>query len=156
VTIGIKVADCLPVFVFARDLSCVGIAHCGWKGTVARIAGKLAVTMSHHHGLALTDMNYATGPCICPRCYPVGSEVAARLRESSPEADRFLERTGGDSKDDSYLLDIRGANRWLLSGMGLGESGSLDLCTRENATSFYSARRDPVTGRNLAVATLRP
>ena len=54
-----------------------------------------------------------------------------------------------------YHLDIRAANRWLLTSLGLAETMSMELCTLETKNLCYSARRDKTTGRNLAVIALR-
>jgi YfiH family protein len=151
--LGVKVADCLPVYVFAQDASCVGIAHCGWRGTAACTAGKLAVRMSEHHGIPAFELRFTTGPCICPECYEVGPDVFEEFRRSFPDHSRFL--TPSADKDQTWHLDLRAANRHLLTGIGLQETASLDLCTFENPDLFYSARRERVTGRNLAVISIK-
>ena len=149
--LGVKVADCLPVYVWNRALEGAGIAHCGWRGTVAGIAAKLARTMSRHLSVPLPDLRFATGPCICPSCYEVGADVMDGFRTAFAGPERFLSvsKAGGPS------LDIRAANRQLLLELGLAEAPSLELCTAENLTRFYSARRDSPTGRNLAVIAVR-
>ena len=149
--LGVKVADCLPVYVWNRALEGIGIAHCGWRGTVAGIAAKLARTMSRHLSVPLPDLRFATGPCICPSCYEVGADVVDGFRTAFAGPERFfsVSKAGGPG------LDIRAANRQLLLELGLAEAPSLELCTAENLTRFYSARRDSPTGRNLAVIAVR-
>ncbi|OYD14674.1 hypothetical protein CH330_06255 [candidate division WOR-3 bacterium JGI_Cruoil_03_51_56] len=153
--LAVKVADCLPVFIYARDSRCIGIAHCGWQGTASRIAEKLARTMSRRFSIPLTDLRFALGPCICPNCYTVGDDVKTRFTENFPATDKFLTSVQSKTKRTKYRLDIRAANRWLLKGMGLEEVPSLEMCTRENKELFFSARRNKPTGRNLAVIVLR-
>jgi YfiH family protein len=150
--LAIKVADCLPVYVFAADGSCRGIAHCGWRGTAGRIAEKLCCMMSRQFKLALTDLRFALGPCICGECYVVGEDVRRALAAASPTAGRFLLPVR-DNSSGTWLLDLRAANRWMLKEMGLTEVTGLDLCTKENPELFYSVRRDSRTGRNLAIIT---
>jgi hypothetical protein len=153
--LGMKVADCLPVYIYAADSTCIGIAHCGWRGTAARIAEKTARQMSRRFAIPLPDLRFTLGPCICPNCYQVGEDVRDRFSETFPAADKFfvpVTTAGGRAR---HSLDIRGANRWLLKEMGLTETRSLELCTRENEALFYSARRGKTTGRNLAVIALR-
>jgi YfiH family protein len=163
--LGLRIADCLPVYLYAADLSCAGIAHCGWRGTVARLAGKTARQMSRNYSVPLSDMRFALGPCICPKCYAVGEDVRAEFRKNFENADQFftpVEVT--QARDDQsrslhpflrYHLDLAAANRLLLTELGLVECPSLSLCTFEDAGLFYSARRDTTTGRNLAVIALR-
>jgi YfiH family protein len=150
--LGLKVADCLPVYIYASDSSCIGIAHCGWRGTAARLVEKTARQMSRRFSVPLSDLRFALGPCICPNCYEVGDDVRQEFSKSFPSPNTPAAPERGSMK---YNLDIRAANRWLLSEMGLAETRSLELCTRENEGLFYSARRSKTTGRNLAVIALR-
>jgi YfiH family protein len=161
--LGLKVADCLPVYIYAANSSCIGIAHCGWRGTAARIAEKTARQMSRRFSVPLPDLRFALGPCICPNCYEVGEDVRRQFAVSFPEPDKFfspaepdLERPAPTQElSPKHRLDLRAANRWLLSEMGLTEVRGLGLCTQENEDLFYSARRSKATGRNLAVIALR-
>jgi len=145
--LGVTVADCLPVYVYARDLRCVGIAHCGWRGTVSRIAENLARSMSRRFSVRLPDLTFALGPCICPSCYEVGEDVRRQFAAGFPGHETFFPVKGASQP----RLDLRAANRWLLRDLGLAEAPSLDLCTKENVGICYSARRDSPTGRNLAL-----
>jgi hypothetical protein len=164
--LGVKVADCLPVYLYAEDSSCIGIAHCGWRGTAARLAEKTARELSRHFSIPLNDLRFALGPCICPNCYEVGDDVREEFSKSFPLPDEFFSpaaeippvRQSPFANPHSPIaksrLDIRAANRWLLMELGLLETRSLALCTFEEDRPFYSARRDRVTGRNLAIIAL--
>jgi polyphenol oxidase len=157
--LGLKVADCLPVYIYAADSSCVGIAHCGWRGTAARLAEKTARELSRQFSVPLTDLRFALGPCICPNHYQVGDDVRKTFSKSFPVPDEFFSPAAGAAPGPAlypeYHLDIRATNRWLLKELGLTETHGLELCTRENEGLFYSARRSRTTGRNLAVIALR-
>ncbi len=173
--LGIKVADCLPVYIYARDASCIGIAHCGWRGTAARIAEKLARQMAAEKSLALADLCFALGPCICPSCYTVGDDVVLEFGRNFQDTSSFARpaqtrktmdnRTLTNDQEKScvqspssvgrfYHLDLAAANRHLLIELGLVESLRLDLCSFENPGQLYSVRRDTATGRNLAVIVM--
>ena len=152
VGLGIKVADCLPVFAWSPDLAWVGVAHCGWRGTVARLALLLARDVARRAGTTPDRLRYALGPCICPDCYTVGQDVIAAVRRSFSEPRRLL-RTARGAPGCGF--DLRGANRQLLREAGLEETGSLERCTFEESPFFFSARRNRETGRNLAVIALR-
>lgn len=152
--LGIKVADCLPVYIYSRWSRAAGLAHCGWRGTASRIAEKLARAMARRLAVPANALSFALGPCICADCYAVGEDVVSDFRTRYPAAEKFLKPVQNPPKAGRFRLDIRAANRWLLSEMGLTETASLDLCTRENQEWFYSARRDQPTGRNLAVASI--
>lgn len=153
--LGIMVADCLPVYIYAADLRCIGLAHCGWRGTARRIAEKLARTMARRHSVRLSDLRFALGPCICTECLTVGEDVRQQFSANFPAPERFLSPAADSRGRRTWLLDIRGANRRLLRDMGLTEVGSLAACTREDGEQFYSVRRERTTGRNLAIIALR-
>jgi len=164
--LGLKVADCLPVYIYAANSSCIGIAHCGWRGTAARLAEKTAREMSRRSSVPLSNLRFALGPCICPDCYEVNEDVLGAFGKSFPVPGKFFSAAvetaavrqspyaSRHSPVARYRLDIRAANRWLLRDLGLTEARGLELCTREHEDQFYSARRDRVTGRNLAVIAL--
>ena len=153
--LGLNVADCLPVYIYAADSSCIGIAHCGWRGTAARLAEKTARQMSRRFSVPLSDLRFALGPCICSNCYEVGDDVRQEFSKSFPLPDKLVSPAAPERGPAKYDLDIRAANRWLLKELGLTEAHGLELCTRENEGLFYSARRSKTTGRNLAVIALR-
>lgn len=153
--LGIRVADCLPVFLWSRNLRCVGIAHCGWRGTVTGLAGKLALTLGRRFSIDPADLTFALGPGICADCYAVGSEVTERIRAVCPDPDRLLRPAPDENGNPRYHLDLRAANRQMLTNIGLAEAASLDRCTFEQPDLFYSVRRNRTTGRNLAVIALR-
>jgi hypothetical protein len=151
VALGVKVADCLPIyFVGTRD-PVIGLAHAGWRGTRDRIAARLVEAIHERFGTEPKDLSYALGPCIAPACYEVGPEVA-RAFAGFPNPAEFLRQSIAEGK---VLLDLKAANRQILQGLGLTELASLDLCPHCLPEQFYSARRDRITGRNLAVIVRR-
>ena len=147
VGLAVKTADCLPVYIWSRNSDAIGIAHCGWRGTVARVAAKLAHVMSRHLSAPLPNFDFSTGPCICPTCYEVGPDVQDKFKEGFGEESKFIVH--------DMRLDIRAANRHMLLELGLAEATPLALCSAENQGALYSARRASPTGRNLAVITVR-
>ncbi len=165
--LGLKVADCLPVYIYSAYSSCIGIAHCGWRGTAARLAEKTARQMSRRFHVPLPDLRFTLGPCICPNCYVVGDDVLRAFGRSFPLPDKFFSPVietapatqspiaNRQSPTARYHLDIRAANRWLLDEAGLLETRSIERCTFETDELFYSARRDRTTGRNLALIAIR-
>lgn len=154
VGLGVRVADCLPVYVADRDGTCVGLAHCGWRGTAARIALRLLDTMASETGTPPSRFVFAVGPSICRDCYEVGDDVRSEFIRSFPASDRFFgeRQTSLPGKSN---LDLRAANRWLLLQAGLTELPGIDLCTLEQPGLLFSARRGAPTGRNLALASLQ-
>ena len=147
--LGIKVADCLPVYVFGAGA--IGLAHAGWRGTRDRIAVNLVKAICARLHLEPGSLSFAFGPCIAAGCYEVGSEVAEAFA-SFPDPREFL---AGPTRTGRARLDLRTANRQLLKPMGLTEVAGLDQCPHCHPAEFYSARRDRTTGRNLALILRR-
>lgn len=154
--LGVKVADCLPVYIYSGERACIGIAHCGWRGTVARLAQQTARAMSGHYGVLLPELRFALGPCICSSCYVVGRDVCDRFDAELPEGRRWLKRIEAAGEDARYRLDLCAANREQLTSLGLTEDQPLELCAYENSDLCYSVRRSRTTRRNLAVIALLP
>lgn len=154
--LGVRVADCLPVYIFSVDGRCAGVAHCGWRGTASGIAWKTAHLMSRRFSVPPSNLRFALGPSICPACYQVNDDVVREFEAHFPAGSRFFTPSRMGRNRVQFSLDLRAANRWLLADAGLTEVASLDRCTFERETEFYSARRDGTTGRNLALIALRP
>lgn len=128
--LGIKIADCLPVYLFSREKLC--IIHCGWRGIIKGIA-KNAKKI-------IRDFHYVLGASIGPCCYEVGEDVVnlyAREYEGSII-----------TRDKQYFLDLRAAVRKDLGDETL--LGSLDLCTKCHPEYFYSNRNGD-KGRNYGL-----
>jgi len=152
IALGIKVADCLPIyFVGTRD-PVIGLAHAGWRGTRDRIAARPVEAIRKRLGTEPKDLSYVFGPCITPACYEVGPEVAEAFAAFPNPAEFLLQPTA----EGRAHLDLKEANRQILQPMGLTELASLDLCPHCLPGQFFSARRDRVTGRNLALILRRP
>jgi len=150
--LGVKVADCLPVYVFSLTRPAIGLAHAGWRGTLARVSAQLVAGIERKCGIRPQDLCYAFGPCIGPECYEVGHDVAQQFLTAFPSPEEFVLPLGvPQTALPKYLLDLKGANRQLLQELGLTEVASLNRCTHCAPGLFYSARRDGTTGRNLAL-----
>jgi len=147
--LGIKVADCLPVYVFGAGA--IGLAHAGWRGTRDRIAANLVKAICARFHQEPGSLRFSFGPCIAQDCYEVGPEVAEAFA-SFPDPRKFLVKSTGSGRE---RLDLKTANRQLLKPLGLTEIAGLDQCPHCHPAEFYSARRDRTTGRNLALILRR-
>lgn len=136
-------ADCYPIVLFDPVTRSAGLAHAGWRGTVAGIAIAAVKAMRDECGAAPENIRAGLGPGICGRCYEVGADVASQFdaRFITPSRDRFL-------------LDLAAANRVQLEEAGVSAVHVLGLCTKE--TDFLpSHRRTPDGTRFGAIVALR-
>lgn len=147
-------ADCTPILIADSVHKAVGLAHGGWKGTLAAIAAKTVEAMSREFGSRPKDMTAAIGPSIGPCCYQVGREVADRFREAFPDfADNILCIKGAD-----IYLDLQKTNTLLLEKAGLRAENieNAGVCTCCNSSQFFSYRAEHgKTGRIAAVISVK-
>ena len=54
--------DCVPIWVCDPVKGAVGLAHAGWRGTLAGIAGSLVRTMAKAYGSDPADLRAVIGP----------------------------------------------------------------------------------------------
>jgi len=144
--IGVKVADCLPIYIFDKKFKVIGIAHAGWRSTLAQIGKNLVNATTQKFGLSPSDLNFALGPCIDQPCYEVGFELLSQFFNTMPGSEIFFVQ-----RNRKIYFDLKGLNRSLLKELGLTEIAGLDYCTKCNPDLFYSVRRDGTSGRNVAL-----
>jgi hypothetical protein len=154
VPLAVLVADCAAVSFYDTGRNVVGIAHAGWKGTLARIAQKTVEAMNAAFGSKPSDIVAGVSPCVGPCHYEVGTEVAgAYRREFGQEAAHFLV----EDPQGSCRLDLAKANahQLLEAGILAGRIETSGMCTACTPELFYSYRRDGSrTGRFAGIVVL--
>ena len=136
-------ADCYPIVLFDPVRKSAGLAHAGWRGTVAGVAAATVGAMVKEFGSRPGDIRAGVGPGICGRCYEVGEEVASQF-------DGGFVRPG---QGDRFLLDLAGANASQLESAGVTEVMVMGVCTKE--TEYLpSHRRQPDGSRFGAIVAL--
>lgn len=143
-------ADCLPVFMAAKDGSEVAVAHAGWRGLVD---GVIENTLQ---GMKTPAANVAAhlGPAIGSCHFEVGVDVLNRFKDvddSEAVEKCFCPSSGADK----YMADLVGLARLRLQGLGV-EVSSSNTCTVCESETLYSYRHTPVTGRMANVIFIEP
>lgn len=143
VSLGIKVADCLPITMVDPSHSVVANIHSGWRGAVQNIAAATVDALVGETPFEPPTAIAYLGPSIRVCCFEVGEEVATRF---APDfVDRSHERPHVDLP--AFTIDI-------LRARGFRDELIFDseLCTRCEGSAFHSFRRDGSGGgRNLAI-----
>lgn len=146
--LAVRTADCVPVLVAGRRF--VGVAHSGWRGTVAGVVPALVEAL-RDEGEAPEELVVAVGPAISGEAYEVGDEVVQGLRRAGLDEADFL--LGGDERPH---VDLRAALGAQLRRLGVSRVALLPHCT-VNDTRFHSHRRDgAASGRQAAVIARCP
>ena len=141
-------ADCAPVYLVDPVRKVIGLAHAGWRGTAANIAGRTMETMTREFGCVPSACFAAVGPSIGGGSYEVGPEVADRFR-SLPGARASSVVTPRSDLGGTYNLNLRAVifGQLLYAGLPAGAIAVCDEDTFRNKRDFFSYRRDGTTGR---------
>ena len=144
-------ADCVPLLFWDTQGNTVGIAHAGWRGTLAKVGLKAAAKMMEVSGASPDEIHVLVGPAIGSCCYSVGEELAGGF-------DKAFGRKLLTRREGRIYLDLKEANReYLIRGGVPPEQIYISgLCTSCLDRVFFSHRRDKSpTGRMAAVIGLR-
>ncbi len=142
----VLVADCVPVLLHDAGAGVVGVAHAGRKGVAAGVVPATVEAMLRC-GARLGDLSARLGPSICGACYEVPQELQDEVANVVPGT-RTTTRAGTPG------LDLQAGIRGQLAALGVAiADGPPMRCTYEDR-SFFSYRRDGLTGRQAGVAWL--
>ena len=164
-------ADCCPLILYCPEPLCGGVAHAGWRGTVAGMAASIVGALHRDFGAPPERMQALVGPCIGAECYPVGPEVLAAVEALKlgdvgaalelgdvgetlelGDVGAVTDRDGGAVHLDLLALNVALLER---SGVPPAHIRRLTDCTRCGPAPLFSWRRDgPTCGRHVAMFTL--
>ena len=142
-----QVADCLPVLFTAPHARAVGAAHAGWRGLAL---GVLEATLNSVCSLAQcepAEVQVWLGACVGPRRFEVGADVLEAFGAPTTVADSALFVHHAPGK---WLANLPQLARKRLHAAGVQAISGGEWCTVEDASRFFSFRRDRVTGRMAA------
>ncbi len=137
----IKVADCQAVFLVDPVRQVVANVHCGWRGSVRGILGKVVDLLEKRFQSRREDLLAAISPSLGPCC----AEFRDYLRELPSS---FLPFKLGDNHFDFWAISRRQLEE---AGLRPGHIESTTHCTVCGADRFFSYRAAKVTGRMAAV-----
>nr|WP_235945814.1 peptidoglycan editing factor PgeF [Saccharibacillus alkalitolerans] len=141
-------ADCVPLYFFDPIQRVVGLAHAGWKGTVAEIGRRMVEKMAGHYGSLPEDILGAIGPCIGESRYEVDGAVLDKVRvllekdsgnDSSSLSDFSKDLGGGKA-----LLNLKELNRHIMIRSGIRPENiqRTSWCTSSRTDLFFSHRQE--------------
>jgi YfiH family protein len=148
-------ADCVPIFFLDPRKKAIGLAHAGWKGSIAGIAGETVRAMEACFGSRPAHLLAGIGPSIGPCHYEVDDPVTDLIKEV------FGRRIQpwlypGESPGKAFL------DLWALNTQILEQAGVLKahievsaLCTLCHKDRFFSHRAG-MKGRQAAMMMLSP
>ena len=148
---AILTADCLPVLFADLEGKVVGAAHAGWRGLAG---GVLGATVAAMRAAGAGEITAWLGPAIGPQAFEVGPDVKAAFEAALAQeaAAAFRPYPGRPGK---YLADMNALARRMLARDGVVRVHGGGRCTATEADTFYSYRRDGVTGRQASLIWIK-
>lgn len=147
-----RYADCTPIMFYDPTKQVIGIAHAGWRGTVAGVASATVRAMQDSYSCTPLDIQVGIGPAIGPECYQVGEEVVEAVRDAFGVVDDLIQRNPADG---TAYFNLWEANRRDLQNAGVEQIEVAEICTASNLQEFYSHRAEKGrTGRFGAIISL--
>ncbi len=146
ILLTLKVADCVPVYLYEPRKNMIGLVHSGWRGTVEKIVPN-AIQLMQKNGAETGEIRCFLGPAIGICCYEVGVEVAHKFDD---EAKMKLE-------DRKWKVGLHDQISLQLASSGILEENiqTSDMCTYESR-DCHSYRRDgDNVGRMFAFMELK-
>ncbi|MFP7252754.1 peptidoglycan editing factor PgeF [Terribacillus goriensis] len=137
-------ADCVPLYFFDSTSGWIGMAHAGWRGTVANMAGKMIEALCNN-GANKENLQAMIGPCISKNRYEVDDHIVQQIPE------QFRAKVLEPSGSDRYYLDLQTLNRLYMLQADILDENILTAahCTYDSP-EFYSHREDQgKTGRMI-------
>lgn len=135
----LRVADCIPIFLFDKKKKVVGLLHSGWRGTIGKIALIAIEKMILNFKSDPNNILVALGPSINFCCNlwkdkPIQSEL--------PEWQQFINKRG-----KKYSIDLPGfvVDTLLSAGIKKSNIEISAICTVMNK-SYFSHKRAQRTG----------
>jgi len=152
VTLFMRFADCVPIFLVDPVRRVVGMAHAGWVGSVNRVASIAVQAMIRRYDCRPENIKAGIGPSIGVEHYPVGEDVISQVKRSFPNDFGTLLT---DYADGIHF------NLWKATCISLEEQGVSQIevsgvCTACHLENWFSHRGEAgQTGRFGALLALK-
>ena len=164
---SVRVADCVPVLLFAPERGIGAAVHSGWRGTRLSIAGRGVRALQHVAGANPKTILAAIGPSIGRCCYEVSRDLADRFEAYMPSSGRYIPYPA--VADERGVVHVPPRSGVAIGAGTIAASGGVAAvgvrperieqvpgCTSCDRSAFFSHRRDQGrTGRHLAFVATR-
>ena len=128
---GLKTADCIPLFLWNKKVDKVFGLHCGWKGIVNGIIEKV---LSSNNG---KDIAYAfLGPHVSQANFEVQKDLISALNRANFDTTKALVE-----KKQAYYLSLRELCRQKLDSFSVEIINKKSECSYEKKDKLFSFRR---------------
>lgn len=150
--IGVFHADCVPVFLYDPVRSLVAIIHAGTEGTLKKITEKSVQYLVKHEGIQSKNLYAYLGPALDFAHHPIDETSKQKILALDERFALGIKLIAGQ-----YYLDVPLLNIIQLTGQGIPFSHieNCNIDTFSNPESYYSYRKEPITGRHISLIALK-
>jgi len=149
VLLGVRHADCVPIFLFDPVREVIGLVHSGWRGTVGKIGLIALQKMVVEFGSRVEKVEVALGPAAQVCCY---RKAKTSVFTQLPEWREFIAIKKGE-----VTVDLSGfiEEMFLVAGVRKEHIKNSRICTIHNR-EFHSwtRRRDQGEERGTGMSVL--
>ena len=150
IALGVIVADCVPVFIYDKNLKIISAIHAGWKGVYKEIIKKV-VKFLIKKGSNTKNLVAVIGPSISEKSYEVQKDFKGKFFKKDKQSKFFFKIR----KNKTYF----GLNKYVyyhLKKLGIKNLEIIKKNTFDPKNNFFSARRSIQNkendyGRNISV-----
>lgn len=144
--LGIRTADCMPVFFADQDQKVVALIHAGWRGLHQGILEKAVHLFKENYGVTKEKIRIFIGPFIRTCCYEVGDEFCSYFPETCAP------QKGRKPHMDLYKEALRRLKKEGISAFHILDS---EICTACQNHLFFSARKEKTENRIFSVIQIK-
>lgn len=149
--LGIKTADCLPIFFYCRKTFYIAAVHAGWRGLKEEIIVKL-VSRLQSLGCCSQDIVCAIGPHIGSCCYSVSFSLIKEFVDMG-----YRKKNISTCFKHGWYLDLGEIARQQMIRMGIKPNNidDIPICTYCNIQYHSWRRNGNHRGRNVSLIGIK-
>jgi YfiH family protein len=155
VPLGILVADCLPIVLYALEPLTLAVVHAGRMGTYQRIVYRVLEVLHDRFTIAPEQVYAVLGPAIGACCYTLDARAVGPFQKRFPDWEQFFTPHG----DNCWTMSLTAANAAQLCAAGVPARHlrTTHICTACYNQYLYSHRAEgQEAGRGMGIAALLP
>ena len=154
VALGVLIADCLPVVLYALDTPVVAVVHAGRMGTYHRVVQHTLTVIERRFATPPAQIHAVLGPAIGACCYRLDARAVGPFQERFPTWQQFFIPHG----PHDWTMDQLTANTLQLRAAGVlaAHIATASVCTACQNQDLYSHRAEgQEAGRSMAIVALQ-
>ena len=134
IALQVKVADCMPIFIFDKKSSFFGAIHAGWRGLASGIIEN-SIELLKEKDFNLRNIKVFIGPSISKRNFEIQNDVM-----------EYFDSKFSIVKDGKIFLSLQEVAIDKFASYGISDILNTNECTYDNL-NYHSYRRDKTDKR---------